>query len=100
MNIHVVAIRTNFDLRGVHKSRIHFGSKCKLAVEVVMLVNRARSMFRLIDYHSNVHTFYLEKGNVLDVGAMKSAVAAFGGLNLVIPSTSGFRRRTLRKRAA
>ncbi len=98
--IHVVGVRTNFDLRGIHKSRSKFGQKCKHNNEVFLLVNRARTSFRLIDSRRNVHTFYLDRGEVLDTARIQRHVTAFGGMTIAFRTYRGPLKRHFDKIAA
>lgn len=83
MTLRITKVVTDVDMRGVHKLRKQWHG-LKTAKEACLLLNRSRTIARVIDYAKGVHTFYAEKGRVFDEKAIAEAIRAFGGLRVTV----------------
>jgi hypothetical protein len=89
----------NCDFRTIHRPRLLYSTRyCRTAEDVVLLVNKRRSNFRLVANDGSIHTWYPElgRGERIDVDKIQALVRHFGGISLLL----GRRRGVTRKKAA
>lgn len=103
-NLIVTRLVLGEDMRILHKRRqfVRVGARN----EVVLMLNRSRTIARVFDSAKGVHLFYADQGLQFDAEEIVRRIEAFGGLTLsltedMVGKIEGSpRRRTRRKKAA
>lgn len=80
--VYITKIIRDWDMRGTYEllEHAHIGSLEQN--EVMLAINRRRTMVRFIDMELGVHTYYSPVGQRFDLAALKSIATAAIGIRL------------------
>ncbi len=81
-SVHVTKIIKDWDMRGTYKLLEHAHVDTLEANEVMLAINKSRTMVRFIDMELGVHTYYSPYGTRFDLAALQSIRTRALGIRL------------------